>query len=183
MSEHRLELVDPTMALREAYVRFADEFRAAGETAIPGCGGRESVFDCTRTAASFTAFVLKLRDAAKGRGQPVGYVPGSTYWLVRDGQAVVGTSNLRHSLTPLLMAEGGHVGYAVCPSQRRKGHGTELLRLTLDRARGLGITRVLVTCDADNVASAGVIRNNGGVLQDEVAPAGGSVEQRYWIDL
>jgi len=183
MSTHRLELVDPTKTLRQAYGRFVDEFRSAGETTIHGCGAWGSVLDCARTHAAFAAFVLKLLDAVEGKGMPVGYVPGSTYWLVRDGTAIVGTSNLRHELTPLLREEGGHVGYAICPSQRRKGLATRMLAMVLDKARALGLTRVLVTCDKPNVASARVIIANGGVLEDEADLAGGTVLQRYWIDL
>lgn len=57
-----------------------------------------------------------------------------------------------------------------------------MLALALDRCRGLGLNRVLVTCDRLNVASARTILANGGVLENEV-PQDGRVTQRYWIDL
>ena len=183
MGEQTLELVDPTEALAEAYGRFVADFRAAGETVVPGCGERDAMFDRSVCPEDFEAFVGRLRDAVEGKGLPVGYVPGSTYWLVRDGRTILATSNLRHRLTPLLREEGGHVGYSVRPSERRKGYGTLILRLTLAKARTLGLTRLLVTCDHDNAASADVILNNGGVFEEEVALAKGTIKRRYWIDL
>ena len=183
MGEQTLELLDPTEALAEAYRQFVGDYRAAKERVVPGSGERDPMFDYSVWPEDFPAFVQRLRDAVKGEGLPVGYVPCSTYWLVRNGQTILGTSNLRHQLTPMLLEEGGHIGYSIRPSERRKGYGTLILRLTLERARQLGITRALVTCDHGNIASAGVIRNNGGVFQDEVPLARGKIKHRYWIDL
>ena len=77
---------------------------------------------------------------------------------------------------------GGHIGYSVRPSQRRKGYATEMLRLVLEEARRLGLKQVLVTCDAANEASRRTIRTNGGVLDGAIAEAG-RLTQRYWIAL
>ena len=106
------------------------------------------------------------------------------FWLVRGGTAIVGTSQLRHTLTPDLEHEGGHIGYNIRPSQRRKGYGTRLLGLLLGKARGLGLQRVLLTCDTDNVASARIIEKNGGRLDsDGISGKSGKPISRYWIEL
>ena len=79
---------------------------------------------------------------------------------------------------------GGHIGYGVRPSERRKGYATLMLRLVLDKARAMGIERVLITCDKDNLASARVIQKNGGVLDSEsYSEQAKRVTQRYWIEL
>ena len=79
---------------------------------------------------------------------------------------------------------GGHVGYVVAPSYRRKGYATEMLRQTLPIARSVGLGRILLTCDDDNVASRRVIELNGGVLENAVWEEGLRVpKRRYWIDL
>ena len=69
------------------------------------------------------------------------------------------------------------------PGERRKGYATELVRLALIECKKLGIHRVLMTCDKDNVGSAKSIVRNGGVLENEFVNEDGNVEQRYWIDL
>lgn len=77
---------------------------------------------------------------------------------------------------------GGHIGFGVRPSARRRGHATEILRRTLIEAGKLGIADVLVTCDKDNLASARTILRNGGVLDsEEYMEAHAAVVQRYWI--
>jgi len=41
---------------------------------------------------------------------------------------------------------------------------------------------VLITCDDDNVASAGTIERNGGVLED-VRETEDGPKRRYWVSL
>ena len=66
------------------------------------------------------------------------------------------------SSNPMPRHEGGHIGYDVRPSERGKGCGTRLLRLTLQKARELGLDDVLITADEANAASWKVIERNGG---------------------
>jgi predicted acetyltransferase len=109
-----------------------------------------------------------------------GFVPATVWWIVDDEwpDTVLGSIHLRHELNDFLLAEGGHIGYGVRPSARGRGVATAALLLVLDEARALGLERVLVVCDADNVASRATILRDGGVLED----APGSIE-RYWIAL
>jgi len=96
---------------------------------------------------------------------------------------ILGVVNICHRITEDMLATDGHIYYAVAPSERRKGYATQQLRLALDICREMGIGPVLVTCDRDNIASAKVIQNNGGVLEDERMSGDGRVFQRYWITL
>jgi len=106
------------------------------------------------------------------------------YFLVKDRSYLVGSSRLRHTLTPDLEQEGGHIGYDIRPSQRGKGYATLLLNLMLEEAKGSGLTGVLVTCDETNIASARVIEKNGGkMLNKVVSEESGELVRRYWIDL
>ena len=100
-----------------------------------------------------------------------------------DGWVPDSVFNIRHRLNDRLLKEGGHIGDGIRPSERGKGYGTEMIRLALLECRKLGIDRVLMVCDRDNVASAKTIIKNGGVLENEFVNAEGVVEQRYWIDL
>ena len=68
------------------------------------------------------------------------------------------------------------------PSERRKGVATQMIGLALQECKKLGIDKVLMVCDRENVGSAKSIMNNGGVLENEVV-GDGVVEQRYWITL
>jgi predicted acetyltransferase len=108
----------------------------------------------------------------------------TAFWLVKNNQIILGESRLRHSLTPALEAYGGHIGYVIRLSQRRKGYGTLILKLTLEKARAIGIQRVRVTCDTDNIGSARIIERNGGMLSGySVDPKNGKGTSQYWIEV
>lgn len=90
--------------------------------------------------------------------------------------------NIRHDLNDYLLKYGGHIGDGIRPSERRKGYATEMIRLALEECRKLGLTRVLVTRDKNNIGSAKSIIRNGGILENEVLEKG-VIKQRYWIAL
>ena len=110
-------------------------------------------------------------------------VPDSTFFcLDEDRDIFVGAVNIRHYLNEALLKDGGHIGDGVRPSERRKGIATKMIGLALGECRKLGIDRVLMVCDKDNIGSAKSIINNGGVLENEITD-GEVIEQRYWIEL
>lgn len=110
-------------------------------------------------------------------------VPDSTFFcLDEDRNMVVGAVNIRHYLNESLLLDGGHIGDGVRPTERRKGIATRMIGLALKECWKLGIRRVLMVCDKDNIGSAKSIQNNGGVLEDEPV-VDGIPQQRYWIDL
>lgn len=113
-----------------------------------------------------------------------GRVHASAFWITSDDE-VVGFIQLRHELNDFLENVGGHIGYSVKPSARRQGHARRALGMLLGEARGLGLERVLITCDEDNAASARTIESQGGVLQDIIdgAAYGYGSTRRYWIKL
>ncbi len=127
-----------------------------------------------------------LRNCERARDEATvapGMVPATGFCLV-SGERVVGRASLRHRLNEALLLWGGHIGYAIRPSERRKGYGTAALRLTLIEARPLGLRQVLVTCDSDNVGSQRIIERNGRVLENEVVvPELPKPKLRYWIAL
>ena len=78
---------------------------------------------------------------------------------------MAGRVSIRHRLNDALRCEGGHLGYAVRPSARRRGIATDLMRAGLEELAGVGVAQALVTCDADNGPSARIIEAAGGVLE------------------
>lgn len=100
-----------------------------------------------------------------------------------DGK-IVGTVGVRHKPVGPLETWGGHVGYCVCPSERRKGYATWMLREVLPYCRSLGLDRILLTAGDENQGSVKTILANGGVLESYVmTPRHPMPVGRYWIDL
>ncbi len=120
-----------------------------------------------------------LDDQRLGRNLPLGKVPATFLIAEHDGQ-LIGRSSIRHALNDFLFNVGGHIGYGVRPTFRRRGFATEILRQSLELISELGVTEVLVTCDDDNVGSYKVIESQGGVLENRVEFEG-SLKRRYWI--
>jgi predicted acetyltransferase len=128
------------------------------------------------TDASFVAFTEAIRaERLEETPRPEGHVPSTELWWVDDDE-FLGRIGIRHRLTPALLEMGGHIGYDVRPSARRRGHATAMLAAALVLARDLGIGPALVTCDVDNVGSRAVIERNAGVLEDERAG-----KLRFWV--
>lgn len=129
------------------------------------------------------AFLTRVEMFERGEDLPENRVRMSWFWLLR-GDRIVASSRIRHELIPVLLLDGGHIAYEVRPSERRRGVGSELLRLTLSEARHMGLRRVLLTAETTNLGSIGVILANGGAFEDtSVSPNTGRTLNRYWITL
>lgn len=112
-----------------------------------------------------------------------GLVPDSTFFcLDEERDIMVGAVNIRHRLNEALLAHGGHIGDGIRPSERRKGYAVQMIGLALEECRKLGIKKVLMVCDKENIGSAKSIIRNGGILENERTENGKTI-QRYWITL
>ena len=167
----QLRLCRVTRANSDGLAEMAREFRCAGE----------SPFGLALDDPD--AFFDRVARFELGIGLPPDRVRMSQFWLFR-GDLILGSSRLRHRLIPVLELDGGHIGYEIRPSERRKGLGSTLLRLTLQKAREIGLSRVLLTAEPTNLGSIGVIQANGGAFADtSISHRTGREMNRYWIKL
>jgi len=172
------ELIPPTAALHEAWLEARDDWGHGVHQ--DGSGLRPE--DDVDTPAGFATWVGRLlRQADTSIPPDPGRVHATHFWIAEHG-TVFGAISLRHTLTGFLLRAGGHVGYGIRPSARRRGLATWALAEVLPEARALGIGRLLVTCAEDNVGSARTIEKNGGALAD-VRPTELGMTRRYWIQL
>jgi predicted acetyltransferase len=110
------------------------------------------------------------------------FVPSTLFFLVDENNRIYGALHIRHELNDYLFHYGGHIGYGIRPSERKRGYAAKMLSLSLPIVKEFGIKKALVTCSKENIASAKTIINNGGILENEVMEDGEMV-QRYWIDI
>ena len=160
-------LAEPTPHVHASFVEAVREYRAEG---------RYRRLDPAQLADAdqFRRYLDRLRAEARP-GVLRHRVPQTNLWLV-DGDEYLGRLSIRHVLNRRLRFKGGHIGYDVRPSRRRRGYATLMLRMSLPVANQLGIDPALVTCDDTNVASRRVIEANGGRL----ASASGGI-LRFWV--
>lgn len=134
---------------------------------------------CTATAEEWLDYNRRMED----RSNPE-IVPCLQYALFDDDR-LLGLIQIRLALRGYLVQFGGHIGYCVRPTERRKGYAKAMLRLALDICRSEGLERVLVTCLDTNLASARTIESCGGTLESIVFDHLNyqASMRRYWIDL
>ena len=116
---------------------------------------------------------------------PSHLVPATQFMLVRKtDNKVLGFLQVRHEFNDYLSKFGGHIGYSVRPSERRKGYAKEMLKMALPFCREIGIDKVLVTCIDGNIGSEKTILANGGVYESTVhEPYDNKDLKRFWITL
>ena len=185
-------LVSPSVAYRDSFLAGAAEFLAEGR--FDSTYARSLGYDSDALADHFPQFVRDLKGLADATGSFSRY-PDRVLWLVHDGEYIGQTSIRPELTTPYLLTYGGHIGYSIRPSRRCRGYGKAILGLTLVASRELGLRRVLVTCDSDNVGSRKIIEHNGGQFESAMAmpsqafraegrkPTQLVEKLRYWIDL
>ena len=108
-----------------------------------------------------------------------GFVTAHTFFAL-DNDKIVGIINARHELNDYLLNFGGHIGYSVKKSERRKGYAKAMLSYTVDFLLSLGLEKILITCDKNNIASKRTIESCGGILENEVIEES-RITLRYWI--
>lgn len=195
-----IRLIRPTTALIPAYLDILAEMRG-GPLDGSGIHGEATA---PRTEDEARALIAEQRAAEEpGAELPEGLVPCSFRWIVPaapvadDGTAaaegptpgeprapvtappdgpVLGFLAIRHVLNQYLFDLGGHIGYSVRPSQRRRGIARAALLQGLAESAERGIDPVLVTCAEDNVGSRGVLESAGGAFEE----ARDGV-RRYWF--
>ncbi|MBT3538735.1 GNAT family N-acetyltransferase [Candidatus Parcubacteria bacterium] len=152
-----LKLIKPTYKYRKSFLKSLDELEK----------GPAGIFDGDLARTNFKAYLTRVQNYENGINLAKGIVPASTFWLI-DNDEFIGGVSFRHKLNKNLKEYGGHIGYSIRPSKRKKGYGTKMLALTLKRVKRFGLKKVMISCDHDNIASQKIIKGNGGILQEIV---------------
>lgn len=157
------KFVFPKIQYKEKAIEFINEFQEC-KSEINGSGALDSYLE----VATYEAWLSKVLADIDIANIEKPRVPALTYFYVREeDDRIIGMINIRLALNDFLRKEGGHIGYCIRPTERRKHYATDMLKEALNVCDVVGIKEVLLTCDKINVASANVIKNCGGELEAE----------------
>jgi predicted acetyltransferase len=169
-------LKTPTTDYAEDIWQFREEILSSNDSDMfAGCG-------TLKDSLSPQEWINSVTECNKISNE--GKAPSSTYIAVSESEnKVVGIIELRHHInTPVLSLWGGHIGYTVRPSERRKGIATKMLNLVLQKAKEININRLLLVCDANNIGSEKTILKNCGIFEKAIIIDECEMK-RYWINL
>lgn len=167
-----MNLVKPTKKYADCWADALLEFETESITGF---------WDIPEKPKNIDEYIPRVEAQSQGKKSAGWSVPVTTYWLI-DKDKFIGHANIRHHLNEKLKKIGGHIGYAIRPTERAKGYGNNILKLAIPKAKELSLLKLLITCDNTNVASQKIIMNNGGKLLDTIQVDGKMIE-RYWINI
>jgi len=169
-----MQLVKYNQINESSYNEYIKEWEDLKETVIPWASQRHF--------PDFKMIQNKWNDDTTDKAYDIGFVPSTLYFLIDNENKIVGSIHLRHELNDNLLIEGGHIGYGVKPSERRKGYASIMLELLLDDLRHSKWKKVLITCNSENKGSINAILKNNGVF-DKTIEYNGNLVNHYWIYL
>ena len=173
----KLILIKPSAEYADQIKEYRQEFLDAGDS-MDGTGSLRRFDDPLD-------FIQKCKDYESLETLPADRVLATQFMLVRksDGK-VLGMLQVRHYFNEYLEKFGGHIGYSVRPSERRKGYAKQMLKMALPYCREIGLDKVLITCIDGNIGSEKTILANGGVYESTVyEPNKKEYLKRFWITL
>ena len=177
-----MELVQPSAEYKDSFIEAVKEFQNDADYTH-----RKKWYQglsIPELEKDFKSFAENERSQANVGHLPEKYdVPRSEYWLIDKGE-FIGRVTLRHRINERLLVIGGHLGFDIRPSKRGQGYGNKALELAIPKAKELGLTKILLTCDIRNTASRKIIEKYGGVLENQIPnPEMGHDALRYWVGI
>lgn len=165
----------PSIHRKQDAIDYINEFYAHNSE-INGSGGLDRYVD------NYEEWLIKLeKDLNQIPSEE--RVPAKTFFLVRESDnKIVGMVNIRLGLNKRLREEGGHIGYSIRPTERRKGYNKINLYLGLIECQKHGIKEVLLDCDKNNLGSSKTMVALGGKLICEY-PYKDIIAEKYSINV
>lgn len=174
-------LENPSMERKKDVIEYMNE-HVKYNSAINGTGSFDHVLEGETYEECMDRY-YKIQDNEYAKS--IDRCPGKTYFLIRkNDNKLIGMINIRHHLSTKMLEYGGHIGYGVRPTERRKGYNKINLYLGLIKAlEEFNLDKVMLDCDVKNLGSDKTIQALGGVLERTgIDYYDGALTNVYWIN-
>lgn len=177
----KFNLERPSFERKDEIIEYINEF-VEYNSEINGTGGLDKIIE-GYTFEQALARCLSMED--ENYAKKINRCQSKTFLLIREkDNRIVGTINVRWNLTEAMKRFGGNIGYGIRPTERRKGYNKINLYLGMQEAQKLGLDRVMLDCDVNNLGSDRTLKALGGVLErTEVDPEDNILTNVYWFDV
>lgn len=172
----------PSIKRKKEALEYLEEHRKYNSN-INGTGGMDKCLEGL-TYESWLTNLEKKKDANLAKN--MNRCPGETFFLIRkEDNKIIGMINIRYNLNDEMLKFGGHIGFGIRPTERRKGYNKINLYLGLMKAKEkFNLDKVMITCTVDNLGSDKTIQALGGILERcEIDPADNALSNVYWINV
>ncbi len=171
----------PSIERKKEIIAYLDEFVQYGSD-INGAGSLAKIYD----GLSFEEALdrcMKMTNEEFARS--INRCPSKTFLLIRkNDNKIIGSINIRWNLSLEMLEFGGHIGYGIRPTERKKGYNKINLYLGMIEAKKVGLDKVMLDCDVNNIASDKTLKALGGRLtRTEIDPNDGILTNVYWFDV
>ena len=165
----------PTIEDKQEWIDYVKETKEENPDATPGGYKDNTIYE---------EWLKKIINQHNNIDLDRGQVPSSFYFLMNENR-ILGSISIRHNLDDEMLKKfGGHIGYNIRPSERKKGYATLMLHLSLEKCLELGIEDIMIICKEDNIGSSKTIENNYGVLNEIIfIPEENCNFKKYWINV
>lgn len=174
-------LENPSMERKNDVIEYMNE-HVKYNSVINGTGSFDHVLEGETYEECMDRY-YKIQDNEYAKS--IDRCPGKTYFLIRkNDNKLIGMINIRHHLSPKMLVHGGHIGYGIRPTERRKGYNKINLYLGLLKAlEEFNLDKVMLDCDVKNLGSDKTIQALGGVLErTDIDDYDGALTNVYWIN-
>ncbi|MDO5294407.1 MAG: GNAT family N-acetyltransferase [bacterium] len=173
--QERTVFVKPSLEYKRDAIRFMDECLEL-DGVVHGGGGLD-------ICSTYEKWLIFLQQKQSKETVPEGYVVSETWFAVPENDdKIIGIVDIRKELNEKLSWGGGNIGLAVRPHMRGEGHGKELLSMALERCKELGMGKVLLTCEEENLRAAKTILSCK-AIEEINAEAMAEGFRRFWVTM
>lgn len=179
MEKFYLEI--PSLKRKEAIIAYLNEF-VLYNSDINGSGFLDKILE----GYSFEECLDKcLNMQYQEYAKKLNRLQSKTFLLIRkNDNKLIGMLNIRWNINPNIQEFVGNIGYGIRPTERKKGYNKINLYLGLIEIQKLGLKKIYLDCEDNNIASYKTMEAlNAKLLSTKIDPYDNLLTRIYSIDV